>query len=73
MPLGSGKHTATFGYWLTRHLPSHTVYDDHGDSLAEENVAAIHGFCGREVSNVTRLADAKRMRSWRPRMGKRCW
>ena len=61
MPLGSGKHTAQFGHWLTQRLSGYTVYDDHGDSLAEENVAAIHGFDGTEVSNVTRSADAKRM------------
>ena len=65
MPLSSGKHTGAFGHWLTQHLPPYTVYYDHGDSLAEENVAAIHGFYGTEVSNVTRLADAERMCWWR--------
>jgi hypothetical protein len=57
MPLGSGKHTTEFGRWLTQHLLRNTVYYDRGDSLAEENVAAIHGFYGSEVSNITRLAD----------------
>ena len=55
MPLSSGRQPAQFGHWLAQHLPRYTVHDDHGDSLAEENVAAIHGFCGAEVSNVTRL------------------
>jgi hypothetical protein len=63
MPPGSGQQTGEFGYWLTRHLAgmpryrNHIVYYDHGDSQSEPNVAVIHGFCGSEVTNVTRLAE----------------
>lgn len=63
MPLGSGKRTGEFGYWLTRYLSGipryrdHIVYYDHGDSQAEPKVAVIHGFCGSEATNVTRLAE----------------
>jgi hypothetical protein len=63
MTPAQGYRTGEFGYWLTQHLATipryrdYVVYYDHGDSQSEPNVAVIHGFCGSEVTNVTRLAE----------------
>jgi hypothetical protein len=58
-----GRLTGEFGLWLTHYLQKNRRYQnlaifyDHGDKQKHQNVAAIKGFCGENVTKANKLAD----------------